>query len=211
MPRSRSSKRWLAMQSRDPYVKRARSGGWRSRSAFKLMELNQRWRLLRPRMSVVDLGAAPGGWSQVAAEQVGDAGRVLAVDLAPMDPVAGVTCIRGDVMEAPAVQAIESWMTGPLDLVLCDMAPNLTGVRATDQARSLELAERVLELAMRWLGPHGSLAIKLFEGEGTQVWRQLAEGRFGRVEVTKPVASRRGSREIYALCKGPRQFSGELG
>lgn len=203
MPRSRSSQRWLAMQSRDPYVRRARSGGWRSRSAFKLMELDRRWRLLRPGMGVVDLGAAPGGWSQVAAQRVGAAGRVLAVDVAPMDAVAGVTCIRGDVMSSVTVQAVQDWMTGPLDLVLCDMAPNLSGVRATDQARSLELAEQVLELALRWLGPHGSLVIKLFEGEGTSVWRQLAQERFGRLEVTKPLASRRGSREIYALCRGP--------
>ncbi|MEE9254953.1 MAG: RlmE family RNA methyltransferase [Pseudomonadales bacterium] len=200
MPRSGSSKRWLARQSRDPYVKRARAGGWRSRGAFKLMELDRRWRLLRPGLTVVDLGAAPGGWSQVAAQRVGAPGRVLAVDLTFLEPLAGVTRLQGDLTHRETVAAIERWTDGALDLVLCDMAPNLSGVRVVDQARSLELAERVLDLATRWLTPQGALVIKLFEGEGVAAWRDLARARYERVEVTKPGASRRGSREIYAFC-----------
>lgn len=212
MPRARSSKRWLSRQARDPYVRQARSGGWRARSAFKLMEIDRRWRLLRRGMQVVDLGAAPGGWSQVAAQRVGSEGRVLAVDLIAMDPLPGVTCIRGDVTNPETVAAIEAWIAergaGAADLVLCDMAPNLSGIRATDQARALELAAHVRELAARWLAPSGALVIKLFEGEGSRQWRRLAGERFARVEVTKPEASRRRSREMYGVCISPRGFSG---
>lgn len=220
MPRSRSSKRWLSRQARDPYVQRARAAGWRSRSAFKLLELDRRWRLLVPGSTVVDLGAAPGGWSQVAAARLGRQGRILAVDVAPMDPIPGVRVLQGDITSDATVAAIDAWLEdpadggpadrgpaggGPADLVLCDMAPNLSGIRISDQARALELSQCALDLASRWLQPNGALVIKLFEGEGVADWRAAAVARYARVEVTKPGASRRGSREIYALCKGERR------
>ena len=202
MARKSSSKRWLKRQSDDPYVRRAREEGWRSRAVFKLQEIHQRERLLRPGMTVVDLGAAPGGWSQFAAQVVGDQGRVLAVDLLPMDGVAGVEHIHGDFRDEKILDAVLS-ATGErnVDLVLSDMAPNISGMRSVDQPRAMLLAELALDFATTVLKPGGSLVCKLFHGEGFDGFVQLTRRHFERVSVRKPRSSRPGSRETYLVAR----------
>jgi len=189
----------------DAFVKEAKAQGYRSRAAFKLLALDEKDRLLRPGMTVVDLGAAPGGWSQVAAERVGAGGRVIALDLLPMDPIAGVTFIQGDFTEQLALERLEAAIGGrPVDLVLSDMAPNMSGVRSVDQARSIYLLELALDLAERVLAAEGGLVVKAFQGEGFDDFlRRLRQG-FQRVVVRKPPASRARSRELYLVAKGRR-------
>ena len=189
----------------DAFVKEAKARGYRSRAAFKLMALDEKDRLLRPGMTVVDLGAAPGGWSQVAAERVGDHGRVVALDRLSMDPIAGVHFIQGDFTEEAVLEALQDAIGGaPVDLVLSDMAPDLSGVRSVDQARSIYLLELALDLAETVLKDEGALVVKAFQGEGFDDFlRRLRQG-FQRVAVRKPPASRARSRELYLVAKGRR-------
>lgn len=203
MARSKSSGRWLDRQHRDPYVQKARKAGARSRAIFKLEELDRRDRLLKPGMTVVDLGAAPGGWSQYAAQRVGAGGRVIALDILPLDPIPGVDVLQGDFTEAAVLQELEDRLGHrPVNLVISDMAPNMTGIAITDQARSMMLAELALEFATQHLRTGGDFLVKTFQGAGfTEFLRDLRR-RFGEVLSRKPPASRSESREIYLLGRG---------
>jgi 23S rRNA (uridine2552-2'-O)-methyltransferase len=198
--RSKSSDRWLKEHFADPFVQRAQSAGWRSRAVFKLEEIDRRERLLRPGAIVLDLGAAPGAWSQYARRRVGSGGRVLASDILPMTEVAGVQFVQGDFRE-PAVfeQLLKLLPAAQVDVVLSDMAPNFSGVDAIDQPRAMYLAELALELAQRVLKPKGCALIKVFQGQGFQELVKAARGKFIRVKLVKPLASRARSPEMYLL------------
>lgn len=203
MARSKSSRRWLDRNASDPYVKRARQDGYRSRAAYKLLEIQERDRILGRGMRVVDLGAAPGGWSQVAAQIVGPTGRVVALDLLPMEPLAGVTFIQGDFRdEAVLARLRESLGAEPLDLVLSDMAPNATGTLAVDQPRAILVAELALGLARETLKPGGTLVVKAFQGEGFDALLNGLRSSYARVASRKPRSSRAESRELYLVSKG---------
>jgi 23S rRNA (uridine2552-2'-O)-methyltransferase len=203
MPRSKSSQRWLARNAKDEYVKRARQEGARSRAAYKLEEIDRRDRLLRPDMTVVDLGAAPGGWSQYVKSRVGGSGRVLALDILPMEPIPGVEFLEGDFMQQPVLDSLMERLQGqPVDLVISDMAPNMTGVPAVDQARSMELAELALEFADQTLKPGGAVLMKIFQGRGFNEFYAQMRLQFEKMVTRKPQASRSESREIYLLGKG---------
>jgi 23S rRNA (uridine2552-2'-O)-methyltransferase len=205
MSRKASSARWKARQARDPFVKRARAEGWRSRAVFKLSELQGRERLIKPGSVVVDLGAAPGAWSQFAAGVVGEQGRVLAVDLLPMAPLAGVEILLGDFREEAVMNNMLARLAGaPVDLVLSDMAPNMSGTRVVDQPRAMHLAELAAEFAGQVLRPGGNLVVKLFQGEGFQEYVEAARTRFGSVRMRKPSASRSGNRETYLVARNFR-------
>jgi 23S rRNA (uridine2552-2'-O)-methyltransferase len=202
--RTKSSARWLAEHASDEFVKRAQREGWRSRAVFKLAEIQQGERLLRPGIRCVDLGAAPGGWSQYAARIVGGASRIVATDVLPMDAIPGVDFVQGDFRdEAVLAQVLSSIGAAKVDLVLSDMAPNMAGIDAVDQPRSMYLAELALEFADRVLAPGGDLLVKLFQGAGFDEFVRDARRRFGRVVTKKPKASRTRSPEIYLLA---RQF-----
>lgn len=204
MKRSRTSKAWLHEHVTDQYVRRAKSEGFRSRAAFKLKEIADRDRLLRPGMTVVDLGAAPGGWSQVAAGAVTPGGRVIALDLLEMAPVREVTFIQGDFHEESVLARLEDALSGGSpDLVLSDIAPNLTGIAAVDQARTLGLAERALDFARRRLKPDGAFLVKLFQGAEYESFLAEMRRAFREVQVRKPKASRDRSSEVYLLGKSP--------
>ena len=190
---------------RDPYVKQAARAGYRSRAAFKLLELDARDRLLRPGMRVLDLGAAPGGWSQVAASRVGPAGRVVACDLAPMQPIAGVRFIQGDLRDRVLRAQLEEALGAKADLVLSDMAPNLSGVASADEARAQELVEAALVSSVELLKPEGALLVKMFHGSGLEDVIQRMRAIFADVDIRKPPASRSRSSEVYALCRGLRR------
>jgi 23S rRNA (uridine2552-2'-O)-methyltransferase len=200
-----SSRRWQQRHQRDPFVRRAQQVGFRSRAAFKLQEIQSRDRLLRRGAFVVDLGAAPGGWSQVAAELVGSSGRVVAVDLLQMAPLAGVEHIRGDLADEEVIREIGRRLGGRCaDLVMSDMAPNISGNWSVDQPRAMRLAELALEVARRCLKPGGSALIKAFQGEGLRELVAAARASFGAVRLRKPPASRSESREIYLLARNYR-------
>ena len=202
--RSKSSARWLAEHASDEFVKRAQREGWRSRAVFKLAEIQQAERLLRPGMRCVDLGAAPGGWSQYAARIIGGASRIVATDILPMDAIAGVDFVQGDFRDDGVIEQVLMAIGGSkVDLVLSDMAPNMSGIDAVDQPRSMHLAELALEFADRVLAPGGDVLVKLFQGAGFDELIRDARGRFGRVATKKPKASRTRSPEIYLLA---RQF-----
>jgi 23S rRNA (uridine2552-2'-O)-methyltransferase len=202
--RTKSSARWLAEHASDEYVKRALKEGWRSRAVYKLEEIQQRERLLRPGIRCVDLGAAPGSWSQYAARLLAGRGRIVATDILPMDAIPGVEFVLGDFRE-PAVldEVLLKIGADKVDLVLSDMAPNMAGIDAVDQPRSMHLAELAFEFADRVLVPGGDLLVKLFQGEGFDQIIRTARGSFGRVTTKKPKASRTRSAEIYLLA---RQF-----
>jgi 23S rRNA (uridine2552-2'-O)-methyltransferase len=203
--RSKSSDRWLKEHAADAYVKRARQQGLRSRAAFKLEELDAAERLLRPGMVVVDLGAAPGGWSQYAAKALKGKGSVYAVDLLPMAPVAGVEFIRGDFREPGALAALKGALQGrPVDLVMSDMAPNMSGIDAVDQPRALELAELALDFGREVLRPGGALLLKVFQGAGFDEFLRDVRREFATVRMRKPPASRARSAEMYLLATGRR-------
>ncbi|MGA2343832.1 MAG: 23S rRNA (uridine(2552)-2'-O)-methyltransferase RlmE [Steroidobacteraceae bacterium] len=202
--RTKSSARWLAEHASDEYVKRARAEGWRSRAVFKLAEIQQAERLLRPGIRCVDLGAAPGGWSQYAARIVGGASRIVATDILPMDAIPGVDFVQGDFREESVLEQLKALLGGAkVDLVLSDMAPNMAGIDAVDQPRSMYLAELALDFADRVLAPGGDALIKLFQGAGFDEIIREARRRYGRVVTKKPKASRSRSPEIYLLA---RQF-----
>jgi 23S rRNA (uridine2552-2'-O)-methyltransferase len=201
--RSKSSARWLAEHANDEFVKRAQKEGWRSRAVFKLAQIQASERLLRPGMRCVDLGAAPGGWSQYAARIVGP-GRIVATDILAMDPIPGVDFVQGDFREEAVLeQVLQRLGTDQVDLVLSDMAPNMAGIDAVDQPRSMHLAELALEFADRVLAPGGDLLLKLFQGAGFDQIIKDTRRRYGRVITKKPKASRSRSSEIYLLA---RQF-----
>lgn len=202
MARSKSSSRWLQRHVGDSYVRQAQQSGYRSRAAFKLLEINERDRLLRPGMSVVDLGAAPGGWSQVAAAAVGDKGRVVALDILPMDSLPDVVFIQGDFREEAVFEQMLTIVDArSVDLVISDMAPNISGVKAVDQPRAMYLAELALELARGVLAPGGSLLVKVFQGEGSDEFRRTLQQIFEKVVTRKPKSSRAESREVYLLAR----------
>lgn len=203
--RTKSSRRWLDEHFDDEFVKRAQAEGWRSRAVFKLQEVDQRDKLLRPGQIVVDLGAAPGGWSQYAARRVGGDGRVLALDLLPIDPLAGVEVLEGDFREQAMLDTLERSLAGaPVDLVLSDMAPNISGMAAVDQPRAMVLAELALDFAGHALRPGGDLLVKVFQGEGYEALVKEMKRRFSSVSVRKPKASRPRSREVYLLARNHR-------
>jgi 23S rRNA (uridine2552-2'-O)-methyltransferase len=206
MARNKSSKAWMHEHVTDPYVRQAKQAGYRSRAAYKLLELAQQDRLIRPGMLVVDLGASPGGWSQVAAELVGPKGRVLAVDILDMQPVPGVEFVQGDFREDAALHALEARLEGArVDLVLSDMAPNISGIGMVDQARSAHLGELALEFALKWLKPDGNLLVKAFQGEAYNELRENMRRHFRQVLTRKPQASRSRSAEMYLLARGLKQ------
>jgi 23S rRNA (uridine2552-2'-O)-methyltransferase len=189
----------------DPYVRKARAEGYRSRAAFKLAEIDRTDRLFAPGQRVVDLGAAPGGWSQVAAERIGPGGQVVAVDLLDVAPLPGVAFIRGDFTADAVLRELERALTGArVDLVLSDMSPNLSGVAASDQARSVHLCELALDFALAHLKPGGSLLVKAFQGAGFPAFLERLRASFERVASRKPDASRSRSSEMYLLARGPR-------
>ncbi|KXX65321.1 MULTISPECIES: 23S rRNA (uridine(2552)-2'-O)-methyltransferase RlmE [Marichromatium] len=203
MARSKSSRRWLDRHVGDPFVKQAQQDGYRSRAAYKLLELQERDRLLAPGMRVVDLGAAPGSWSQVAARLVGKQGRVVALDLLPIDPLPGVEILQGDFREQAVLEQLEAALeAAPLDVVLSDMAPNITGTAVVDQARVMYLVELALELARARLKPGGALAVKVFQGSGFDDYLRTLRQSFSRVVTRKPKSSRSASREVYLVAKG---------
>ena len=203
--RSKSSRRWLDEHASDTYVQRARKQGLRSRAAFKLEELDSAERLLRPGMVIVDLGAAPGGWSQYAARKLAGRGAVYAMDLLPMDALAGVEFIVGDFREPGPLAALEAALAGrPVDLVMSDMAPNMSGVDVVDQPRAMHLAELALEFALKALRPGGSLLVKVFQGAGFEELVRNARREFVTVRMRKPPASRARSAEMYLLATGRR-------
>jgi 23S rRNA (uridine2552-2'-O)-methyltransferase len=202
MARSKSSGRWLQRHFDDTYVRQAQQAGYRSRAAYKLLEINERDRILRPGMTVIDLGAAPGGWSQVAARIVGPRGQVIALDILPMEPLTGVRIIQGDFREESVMEALLQAVAGQrVDLVISDMAPNISGMRAVDQPRAMYLAELALDTAKRVLAPGGTLLVKLFQGEGIDDFRRALQTSFKTLVTRKPKASRPASREAYVLAK----------
>ncbi|MBV9345723.1 MAG: 23S rRNA methyltransferase [Gammaproteobacteria bacterium] len=198
--RSRSSGRWLAEHFADPYVQKARAAGYRSRAVFKLEEIDRRERLLRPGQVVLDLGAAPGAWSQYARRRVGARGRVVATDLLAMESLSGVEFVQGDFREAEVLQRLQGLLPGrSVDVLISDMAPNLSGVDAIDQPRSGYLAELALATAADLLKGGGSALIKVFQGAGFEELRAAARAQFGKVKLVKPTASRSRSPEMYLL------------
>jgi len=198
----RSSGSWQERQDRDPYVQRARREGWRSRAVFKLEQIDAREKLLRPGMVCVDLGSAPGGWSQYVAEKLDGRARIIAVDLLPMDALPDVEFIKGDFRDdAVFEQLLEAVGESGADLVMSDMAPNITGTKAVDQPRSMYLVELALDLARRVLKPGGDFVAKVFQGEGFDEFVRDVRNSFGRVKVIKPGASRPGSREVYLVAR----------
>ena len=203
--RSKSSGRWLEEHFSDPYVRRAQESGLRSRAAFKLEELDAGEKLIVPGAVIVDLGAAPGGWSQYAARRLGGKGRVFALDLLPMDAIAGVEIIQGDFREQAVLDALLAQLGGRrVDLVLSDMAPNMSGVDVVDHARAADLEGLALDFARQVLGPDGALVMKVFQGAGFQELLAEARRAFRGVRMRKPEASRRRSSETYLVARGPR-------
>lgn len=198
--RSKSSDRWLKEHFRDPYVQKAQSGGWRSRAVFKLEELDQRERLLKPGSLCLDLGAAPGAWSQYARTRVGPKGRVVATDILPMEPLTGVEFVQGDFREPEVFEQVLTLLPqGQVDVVLSDMAPAFSGIDAVDQPRSMHLSELGLDMARRVLKPGGDALIKVFQGSGFEELVRGVRGEFTQVRVVKPKASRARSPEMYLL------------
>lgn len=206
MKKNKTSRAWVHDHLNDPWVQRAQADGYRARAAYKLLEIDERDHLLRPGAVVVDLGATPGSWCQVAVRRCGPKARIFALDLLPMEAVAGVEFLLGDFTEDAALKALEARLEGAgVDVVLSDMAPNLSGVATVDQARSVHLCELALEFAQRHLKPGGQFLVKLFQGEGFMEYRKQMEAAFATVQVRKPKASRDRSAEVYLLGKGPRR------
>ncbi|MBV2091394.1 MAG: 23S rRNA (uridine(2552)-2'-O)-methyltransferase RlmE [Candidatus Thiodiazotropha sp. (ex Ctena orbiculata)] len=200
MKRSKSSRKWLDRHFNDTYVKQAQKAGYRSRAAFKLLEIQEKDRLIKPGMKVVDLGAAPGGWSQIARDLVGESGQVFALDILPMDPIAGVEFIQGDFRETEPLESLRNLLDGAaIDLVISDMAPNVTGMASVDQPRSIYLCELALDFARETLKPGGGFVVKVFQGEGFDDFLREVRSSFTRVVSRKPDSSRAKSREIYLV------------
>jgi 23S rRNA (uridine2552-2'-O)-methyltransferase len=205
MARSKTSNAWLAEHFNDEFVKRARKEGYRSRAVYKLQEIDTRDRLLRPGMIVVDLGAAPGAWSQYLVERVGRTGRVIALDILPMEALPGVEVLEGDFTEEATLKTLLDALGGRLvDLVISDMSPNISGVDSADKARAMYLSELALDFAAQVLKPGGAFLMKVFQGSGFSELYKVIQGKFTRVVSRKPKASRARSAEIYVLATGFR-------
>ena len=205
MKRSASSRQWLRRHVNDPYVQRSKREGYRSRAAYKLIEIDDRDRILAPGAVVVDLGAAPGGWTQVAVKRAGPKGRVVAIDLLDMEAVAGATFIRADFSTAAGLAAVEAALGGSrADAVLSDMSPNISGIAISDQARAMALAELARDFALAHLKPGGAFLVKLFQGAGYEEFHKSLRAGFDKVVVRKPDASRGESAELYLLARGVR-------
>ena len=207
MVNSKSSKKWLEERARDKYVKKSKQAGFRSRASFKLLEIQEKDRFIKPGMVVVDLGCSPGGWSQAAKSLVGDKGSVLATDILPMAPISGVKFIQGDFTDDDLFEyLIEKVQGESVDLVISDMAPNITGIRAIDQPGSMHLAELALDFARSILREGAYFLVKVFEGEGIGEFKQILASEFEKVKVRKPKASRSRSREVYLLAEKYRNL-----
>jgi len=205
MSKRSSSSRWLQRQKRDPYVKQVRHSHYRSRAVYKLMEIDEKDKLLHKGQTVIDLGAAPGSWSQYVTEKISTTGKVIAVDILNMDPIDNVLFIEGDFTKQETCEkCLQCLEKRKADLVISDMAPNLSGIKATDQARSLYLAELAGDLACQVLRPGGDLLVKVFQGSGTDRFRLELQEHFTRILARKPRASRDGSREFYLLARSFR-------
>lgn len=203
--KNKTTKAWITEHVNDAYVQRARAEGWRSRAAFKLLEIDTTDKLLKPGMTVVDLGSAPGSWSQVAAKRVAPGGRLVALDLLPMEPIHGVEFIQGDFHDDAVLQALTDALDGrQVDLVLSDMAPNMSGIGMVDQARVMVLAELTLEFCALHLKPGGAMLAKVFQGDGFMELRRALQDRFQTVQMRKPAASRNRSAEIYLLARNKK-------
>ena len=202
MTRSKSSKQWLKEHFDDHYVQKAQKEGYRSRSSYKLLEIQEKTHLFQPNMTVVDLGAASGGWSQVAIKLVGHQGRVVASDILPMDGIAGVEIIQGDFTEVTVIEQIINVLNGTTDLVISDMSPNMSGMASVDQPRAMYLCELALEFAQRTLIPGGSFIVKTFHGEGFDAYMKAVRAAFTTVKSIKPKASRPRSKETYIVAQG---------
>ena len=208
MARSKTSNAWMREHVNDPYVQRAKAEGYRSRAVYKLMEMDARDRLLRPGQTVIDLGASPGGWSQVAAAKVGPGGRVIAVDLLPMEPLRGVQFLQADFSADEGLAAVEKLLEGrQVDLVLSDLSPNISGIAVADQARIIHLCELAAEFAGRHLRPGGVFLTKVFQGAGFEELLRALRSQFQSVASRKPEASRGRSSEMYLLARGLRDKS----
>ena len=204
--RTKSGSAWMHEHVTDPYVKKAQADGYRSRAAYKLLEIDTRDRLLKPGMTVVDLGAAPGSWCQVAVQKLKRQGRVLAIDLLPVASMPGVESLEGDFTDMAALRWLEERLDAArVDLVLSDMAPNISGVGLRDQARQYELCELALDFAVQWLKPDGGFLVKVFQGVGFEDFRRQMQAAFEQVLIRKPDASRDRSSEVYLLGRRPRQ------
>lgn len=205
MARSKSSARWLDEHVNDPFVKQAQKDGYRSRASYKLLAINEKDKLIRPGMLVIDLGSAPGGWSQVASKLVGTGGKVIASDILPMDSLPDVEFIQGDFTEDSVFeQILQAINDNPVDVVISDMAPNLSGIATADQAASIYLIELALDMAQQVLKPKGSFIAKAFQGEGYEAFVKEVRNHFDTVVIRKPEASRSRSREVYVVGKGFR-------
>ena len=203
MARTKSSQQWLQEHVNDPYVKQAQRDGYRSRASYKLLQLNEKDKLIRSGMLVVDLGAAPGGWSQVAGRLVGEKGRVVATDILPMDPLANVEFVQGDFTDEAVLREILERLGGSQpDLIICDIAPNISGVDSADQASSMYLVELALDFARQALKPRGDFVAKVFQGAGSDAYLKDVRSSFDKVLVRKPAASRPRSREVYLVARG---------
>lgn len=200
MKPTKTSKQWMREHINDPYVQQAQKDGYRSRAAYKLLEIDDRDNLIKPGMVVVDLGATPGGWSQVASNRVGDKGKVIALDLLPLLPIARVEFIQGDFREDSVLAQLEEKLDGKqIGIVISDMAPNISGIDLSDQARSIYLAELALEFAVQHLKPGGAFLVKVFQGVGFEDYVKLMRKHFAKVASRKPKASRDRSSEVYML------------
>ncbi len=205
MARSKSSNRWMQEHFDDEYVKMAQVQGYRSRAVFKLKEINEKDNLIKNGMNIVDLGAAPGGWSQLARQLMGKNGQLIALDILPIEPLEGVTTILGDFREESVLNALYAQLAGaPIHLVMSDMAPNMTGNKSTDQARSIYLGELALDMAKTVLAKQGIFLVKLFQGDGFDAFHKEVQAVFSHVTIRKPKASRPRSNEVYILAKGYR-------
>jgi len=201
--KSKTSKQWMREHVNDPFVQLAQKEGYRSRAAYKLLEIDAKDHLLKHGIVVVDLGATPGGWSQVAAAKVGRSGKVIALDLLPFDPLPGVDFIQGDFREVTVLKKLQDLLQGkPVGLVISDMAPNISGVSSADQARAIHLAELAMEFALEHLKPEGGFLVKVFQGAGFEEFLKLMRSRFAKVVTRKPKASRDRSSEVYLLATG---------
>jgi 23S rRNA (uridine2552-2'-O)-methyltransferase len=203
MARTKSSSEWLRRHVNDPFVKKAQLEGYRSRSAYKLIELNEKDRLIKPGMFLLDLGSAPGGWSQVAAKLVGAKGRVLATDILPMDPIKNVEFVQGDFTDEAVVNMLIEKLGGEkFDLIISDIAPNITGIDSADQASSMYFLELALDTVRKTLKPGASFVAKMFQGSGSDQYIKDLRASFEKVLIRKPDASRKESREVYVVAKG---------
>lgn len=205
MSRSKSSKNWLKRHFADPYVKQAQEKGYRSRAVFKLLEIQEKDKLIKPGMTVVDLGAAPGGWSQIAKDWIGDKGRIIALDILPMEPIVGVEFIEGDFRDEAVLSKLESLVENKrIDLVISDIAPNMSGNDSVDQPRAMYLVELALDFTKQHLKPGGNFLAKVFQGEGFEDYLKDLRSNFDKVVTRKPKSSRDRSREVYLLGLGKK-------